>query len=150
MTTFFNWAFVRSYFENRMGYLGLGLSILGFGRVAKEKTLFGGVVVANWPLYLLLVLRSSQLYAPQALPAALVNLFTMFLGLVTLGELIKRQWIVATVVGLIALGETVNIVNYHSWVRRDTNIYDAYRWIQKEIPSGARLLVNIEVGLLLA
>jgi len=150
MTTFFNWEFIRSYFENPIGYLALGLSILGIGRVVKEKNLFGGIVVANWILYLFLVLRSSKIYDPHVLPAALVNLFIMFLGLVTLGELIKRQWIVATVVGLIALGETVNIVNYHSWVRRDTNIYDAYRWIQKEIPSGARLLVNIDVGLLLA
>lgn len=45
MTTFFNWEFIRSYFENPIGYLALGLSILGIGRVVKEKIYSGELLL---------------------------------------------------------------------------------------------------------
>lgn len=151
METYFNWEFILTYFENPVGYLAFGLTLLGIWRMGKEKNLFYGLVVANWFLFLFLVLKSAKIYDPHVLPAALVNLLVMALGLCTLRQMLdnRKQWVAAVIAALFVAGEAYTIVAYHTWVRRDTNIYDAYKWIQNEIPSGSRVLVNIEVGLLL-
>lgn len=152
MDSFFNWAFIKTYFDNPAGYLALVLSLLGIYRVWKEEKLFYRIVAANMVLFLFLVLRSSKIYGPHVLPAALVNLLLMGAGLRMLADLAgrKREYLVWIAGMIIVVGEMVAIVGYHSWVRRDTNEYEAIRWIRKEIPGESRMLVNVGVGLYLA
>lgn len=152
MRSFFNWAFIKTYFDNPANYLALALTFLGIYRLWKEKKLFYRIVIANWLLFLFLVLRSSKIYDPHVLPAALVNLFLMGTGLLMLADLAgrKREYLTWIAGIIVVAGEVVMIVSYHSWVRRNTNEYEAVRWIRKEIPGDSRMLVNIGVGLYLA
>lgn len=152
MGSFFNWEFIKTYFDNPANYLALTLTFLGLYRVWKEKKPFYRIVAANWVLFLFLVLRSSKIYDPHVLPAALINLLLMGTGLRMLSDLAgrKREYLVWIAGIIVVAGEIVTIVSYHSWVRRDTNEYEAIRWIRKEIPGGSRILVNIGVGLYLA
>lgn len=152
MDSFFNWQFIKTYFDNPTGYLGLALTFLGLYRLWKSRNLFYWIVVGNWLVFLFLVLRSSKIYDPHVLPAALINLLFMGIGLKTLVDLAgaKREYL-AWIAGIaVVVGEVAMVIGYHSWVRRDTNEYEAIRWIRKEIPGESRLLVNIGTGLFLA
>ncbi len=152
MGSFFNWQFIKTYFGNPVGYLALPLTFLGLYRLWKSRNLFYWIVVANWLLFLFLVLRSSKIYDPHVLPAALINLLFMGIGLRMLADLAgpKREYLVWIAGMAVVVGEAAMVIGYHSWVKRDTNEYEAIRWIRKEIQEESKLLVNIGVGLFLA
>ncbi|ODS81502.1 MAG: hypothetical protein ABS46_11365 [Cytophagaceae bacterium SCN 52-12] len=152
MGSFFNWKFIKTYFDNPAGYLALPLTFLGLYRLWESRNLFYRIVAANWLLFLFLVLRSSKIYDPHVLPAALINLLLMGIGLKKLADLAgpKREYLVWMAGITVVVGEAAMIAGYHTWVRRDTNEYEAIRWIRKEIPGDSKLLVNMGVGLFLA
>lgn len=152
MDGMFNWEFIKTYFDNPVSYLILGLTFLGLFRIWKEKNIFYYIVVGNWILFLFLVLRSSKIYDPHVLPAALIHLFVFGIGLITLAQRNLLRWRYAALVCgiLVVLGETVMIAKYHTWVRRDINYYRAIEWINEELPANASLATGIDIGLFLA
>lgn len=149
MGSLFNWEFIGTYFDNPVSYLALGLAFLGVVRLWKQQQLFYRIVLANWLLFLFLVLRSSKIYDPHVMPAALINLFVVGIGLATLSTLRFRYSRYATglAVVLILAGEAVRVVSYHTWARREGNGANAVNWIKSTLPANASVATNIDIGL---
>jgi hypothetical protein len=148
----FNWEFIKTYFNNPVSYLALAVTFLGVSEISRQKKAFYWIVVANWLFFLVIVLRSSKIYDPHVLPAALIHLFLIGFGLKRISEIKAGNWQYAAwgAVLLIVGGEAVSVFNYHTWVRRDVNYHQAVDWIEKELPADAPIATRIDIGLFLA
>ncbi len=150
MEAFFNWGFIRSHFENPVNYLALAGCGIGAWHLVRLKKPFYTVLVVNWLLFVVLVLRSSKIYDPHLLPAALIGLVVTGIGLWQVSRWLPkgRPLVPFVFAGLMVLSELVVVVRYHSWVREDRNISNAFHWIQT-LPADTRLLIPIDLGIYL-
>lgn len=146
METLFNYEFIRQYFQNPVNYLIILLAGLGSWVLLRRRSFFYYIVVGNWLFFLFLVLRSAKIYDTHVLPAGILILFAVGLGVSFLSERAgaRRGW-VAVVLSAIVMG--ANLYEYAQFQKRShtvSNIQSAYDWIYT-LPGNPRLLVHPEL-----
>jgi hypothetical protein len=146
METLFNYEFIRWYFQNPVNYLVVFLGALGGWVLLKQRSVFYYIVIGNWLFFLFLVLRSAKIYDTHVLPAGILILFAVGLGVSFLAEKAKSWggW-VATGLSVIVIISNVN--EYMQFQKRShtvSNIESAYHWIYT-LPIDSRLLVHPEL-----
>lgn len=146
METVINYEFIRQYFQNPVNYLIILLAGLGSWVLLRQRTIFYYIVVGNWLFFLFLVLRSAKIYDTHVLPAGILILFAIGLGVSYLAEhaAVRRRW-VALVLTVIVMG--ANLYEYTQFQKRShtvSNIQSAYDWIYT-LPGNPRLIVHPEL-----
>lgn len=146
METLFNYEFIRLYFQNPVNYLVMLLAALGGWVFLRQRTPFYYIVLGNWLFFLFLVLRSAKIYDTHVLPAGILMLFAVGLGVGYLAERAgaRRGW-VAVILSAIVIGS--NLYEYAQFQKRShtvSTIQSAYDWIYT-LPLNSRLLVHPEL-----
>jgi len=145
MGTFFNKEYIGIYFSNPVNILILILAGLGLMNLFKTRKAIYFLLAGNLFLFLFLVLRSSLIYDTHVLPAGVVTLFLVGLGLGFVVERFKGIGfkIALAIVIVIAATNITEAFTYHKGVHRKLNMHDARAWILS-LPSETRLLLNPE------
>ncbi|MDQ6480217.1 hypothetical protein [Dyadobacter sp. LHD-138] len=145
MGTLFNMEYIGLYFSQPVNYLILVLSGLGIFQLLRTKKTVYYLLLGNMFLFLFLVLRSSLIYDTHVLPAAVVNLFLVGLGLSFVAEKIKvfGPKLALAMIVIIAVTNITASYGYHARVHKKVNMNDAHDWILT-LPSGTKMLLNPE------
>ncbi len=146
METLFNYEFIRGYLHNPVNYLVILLGGLGSWTLLRQRSLLYYIVIGNWLFFLFLVLRSAKIYDTHVLPAGILMLFAVGLGIAFVAEKAgnRRSWVG---IGLSVIVIISNVYEYVQFQRRShtiSNIESAYHWIHT-LPVGSRLLVHPEL-----
>ena len=146
METLFNYEFIHFYFQNPINYLIILLSALGIWMLLRQRSTMYYIVIGNWLFFLFLVLRSAKIYDTHVLPAGIITLLVVGLGISFLAEKagIWGRWVS---IGLSAVVMISNLNEYGQFQKRShttSNIESAYHWIQA-LPTSSRLLVHPEL-----
>lgn len=145
MGTFFNNEYIGQYLASPVNVVILVLASLGLFSMLKTGKGIYYLLIGNLAVFLFLVLRSSLIYDTHVLPAAVVTMFLVGLGLGLLAEKIN-VWgirIAGVLVFIIASAHIISSVEYHGRVHKRLNMHDACAWIST-LPSETRMLVNPE------
>ncbi|MCF0055701.1 hypothetical protein [Dyadobacter sp. CY356] len=146
MGTFFNMEYLKIYFAEPVNYIILALSIIGIVKLLRTKKVIYYVLIGNLLLFLFLVLRSSKIYDTHVLPAGVVTLFLIGLGLSYIVELGKK-WGFKVALGLVII---ISLFHFneayaqHKRVHATVNMHTASNWILT-LPSGTKMLLNPEL-----
>jgi len=145
MGTFFNMEYIGLYLSNPVNVIILILALIGLFSMLKTRMVMYYLLIGNLAIFLFLVLRSSLIYDTHVLPAAVVTMFLVGLGLGFIAEKVKNWgWRLAYfLIAIIAVTHIISSVDYHSRVRKKLNMHDACAWIST-LPSETRMLVNPE------
>lgn len=145
MGTFFNMEYIGTYLSNPVNLLIIILAGLGLYTLLKTGKVIYYLLIGNLAIFLFLVLRSSLIYDTHVLPAGVVTMFLVGIGLGFVADKFKFWgWKIAgLLVVVIAISHMVLSAKYHGQVRRKLNMHDACAWIST-LPSGTRMLVNPE------
>jgi hypothetical protein len=145
MGTLFNMEYIGLYLSQPVNYIILALSGLGIFQLLKTGKPVYYLLIGNLFLFLFLVLRSSLIYDTHVLPAAVVNMFLVGLGLsfvVEKGKAVGSKLAFAMVV-IMAVTNISASYGYHTRVHKRVNMNDAHDWILT-LPSGTKMLLNPE------
>ncbi|MCF2444233.1 hypothetical protein L0657_09710 [Dyadobacter sp. CY345] len=145
MGTFFNREYIGQFLKEPVNIVILILAALGLYAMLRTRKILYFLLIGNTFLFLFLVLRSSLIYDTHVLPAAVVTMFLVGLGLGFVAERINI-WgirIAAVVMIIIATTNIVSSAKYHLRVHKRLNMHDACAWIST-LPSETRMLVNLE------
>ncbi len=146
METLFNYEFIGGYFQNPINYLVVLLGGLGGWVLLRQRSLLYYIVIGNWLFFLFLVLRSAKIYDTHVLPAGILMLFAVGLGVAFLARKAGKLsgWVA---IGLSAIVIFSNVYEYVQFQKRShtvSNIESAYHWIYT-LPLDSRLLVHPEL-----
>jgi hypothetical protein len=146
MTTFLNFEYIGDYFKNPVSYLLVLFAMLGGWVLIRQRKIFNYILVGNWILFLFLVLRSAKIYYTHVLPAGILTLFAVALGVSFVAEKAgQRQYILAAILSLPIVA--VNLYEYVRFQQRSHVISPtalSYAWI-KTLPAETTLLVHPEL-----
>jgi hypothetical protein len=145
MGTFFNKDYISLYVGNPVNVVTLLLAGLGLFSMLRTRKVVYYLLIGNLAIFLFLVLRSSLIYDTHVLPAGVVTMFLVGLGLGVVAEKFP-VWgfrIASLLVTIIAFSHIISSIEYHGRVRKKLNMHDACAWISK-LPSETRMLVNPE------
>jgi hypothetical protein len=145
MTTLFNVDYVREYLSSPISYLIIILCGFGIWKLLSSKSPFHWILIGNWFLFLVLVLRSSKIYDTHVLPAGILTVIISALGIVLISEKINKGWLIASVLVVVLI--LPSLTSYWEFQKRShvvSNIEMAFHWINT-LPSNTRLLVLPEL-----
>ena len=145
MGTFFNKDYIGLYVSNPVNVVILLLAALGLFSMLRTRKIVYYLLIGNLAVFLFLVLRSSLIYDTHVLPAGVVTMFLVGLGLGFVAEKFP-VWgfrIASLLVAIIAISHILSSVEYHGRVRKKLNMHDACAWIST-LPNETRMLVNPE------
>ncbi|HEV7347249.1 hypothetical protein [Telluribacter sp.] len=151
METLFNKGYIISYFENPASYLVLVSCLVGVYTLIRQRQMIYWVIIINWMLFLLMVLRSAKIYDTHVLPAATITIICTGLGL---GYLARKsfkigKYLASVIVILLVTSNLWNYVEYQNRTRQKQNLHEAFNWIQG-LPQNSRLLVLPEMEFYIA
>lgn len=143
METLFNYEFIRQYFQNPVNYLIIILAIVGCWVLLRRRTVFYYIVVGNWLFFLFLVLRSAKIYDTHVLPAGILILLAVGLGVAYLAERAgtRRGWVVVILSTIVISSNLNEYVQFQKRSHTVSTIQSAYDWIYT-LPDNPRLLVH--------
>lgn len=146
MQTVFNGEFIRHYFQNPVNYLVVAAGGAGVWVLLRERKHFYIVLVANWLFFLFLVLRSAKIYDTHVLPAGLLLLLAVGLGITFVSEKVGRRgpWVAVALTLLVAFSNLYEYLQFQKRSHTVSNIESAYHWLHK-LPGTPRLLVHPEL-----
>ena len=142
MPTAFNETFIKDYFKSPVSYGWVALSILGGWALIRERKAFYLLLLANWLVFLLLVLRSAKIYGSHVLPAAVFTLLVAAVGVHFLAVKIPRGRLIAgLLVVVFASASLLEIYQSQIVSHRRTSVAEAAVWVGT-LPGKSRLLVH--------
>lgn len=143
MTTFFNYAYIGEYFHQPLHYIVTVLAAAGVWVLVRSRRPFYLLLVANWILFLLMVLRSAKIYDTHVLPAGVLALFAVGLGIAFIAKQIPTggKYLAVILTLVVAIGNIYEYIQFQNRSHTVSNIERAYHWIQG-LPVGSRLLVH--------
>jgi hypothetical protein len=146
METLFNMSYIGEYFSNPVAYLIVLATLAGIGALLWAKKPFYYVLVGTWFLYLVMVLRSAKIYDTHVLPAGILTLIVLALGIGTLASRLPSVGkYLAFGLAVLIMGN--NLLAYFQFQERShtvSNLERAYYWMQ-ELPVDSRFLVHPEL-----
>ncbi len=146
METMFNYEFMGGYFQNPVNYLVVLLGGLGGWVLLRQRSVLYYIVLGNWLFFLFLVLRSAKIYDTHVLPAGILMLFAVGLGVAFVAQKAGR-WGGWVATGLSVIVIFSNVSEYLQFQKRShtvSTIESAYHWIHT-LPANSRLLVHPEL-----
>lgn len=146
MDTLFNNEFIRLYFQNPVNYLVVLLGALGGWVLIRQRSLLYYIVIGNWLFFLFLVLRSAKIYDTHVLPAGILMLFAVGLGVAFLAEKAgnRGSWVALGLSAVVILSNVYEYIQFQKRSHTASNIEAAYHWIHT-LPKDSRLLVHPEL-----
>lgn len=143
METMFNYEFMGGYFQNPVNYLVVLLGGLGGWVLLRQRSVLYYIVLGNWLFFLFLVLRSAKIYDTHVLPAGILMLFAVGLGVAFVAQKAGR-WGGWVATGLSVIVISSNVSEYLQFQKRShtvSTMESAYHWIHT-LPANSRLLVH--------
>ncbi|TDB64493.1 hypothetical protein [Arundinibacter roseus] len=148
MATLFNMEFIRIYFMNPVNYLVIFLCLPGAWVLFKRRKFFYLILLGNWLVFLFLVLRSAKIYDTHVLPAGVLTIIVIALGIGFVANSIGVYGkYLALVLTTIIIGS--NLTEYVKFQQRShtpSTVEAAYTYILS-LPDQSRLLIHPDLEL---